>query len=73
MMRVFILASVNRLTGLFKLHSILGISLGMSGGSVPLAKVKDTDMEPEGLDYNLMIINFTVIKFLTLKREASLH
>lgn len=71
--RIFISASENKLIRLFKLDSILCISCGMSGGTVPLAKVRDTDMVPEGLVYNLMIINFVVIKFLTLKRDASLH
>ena len=73
MMRLFILAPENKLTRLFKLDSILCISCGMSGGIVPLAKVRDTDMEPEGLAYSLMIINFADIKFLTPKRECSLH
>ena len=73
MMRTFISASENKLTRLVKLDSILCISCGISGGAVPLAKVRDTDMEPEGLVYNLLIINFAVIKFLTLKRDTSLH
>ena len=40
---------------------------------MPLAKVRDTDLETEGLVYSLGIINFADIKFLTLKREAFLH
>lgn len=72
-MRLFISAPENKLTRLFKLDSILCISCGMSGGTVPLAKVKDTDMEPEGLVYSLVIINFADIKFLTSKTECSLH
>lgn len=73
MMRLFISASENKLTRLFKLDSVLCISCGMSGGTMPLAKVRDTDLETEGLAYSLVIINFADIQFLTLKREASLH
>lgn len=73
MMRIFISASENKFTRLFKLDTILCISCGMSGGTMPLAKVRNTDMETEGRVYSLVIINFVDIKFLTLKREASIH